>query len=630
MAINREVILSDLLHITQDDGFLYTNNERAVITSTSAFSTLQHDLIENIGIERLQTFFFKFGYHLGEEDAKKVAANEALSMVEKIARGPVIHSLKGYAKSEITETDLETQGNKTISLCCKGMWQHSFEAEQYVKKFGFSERPVCHSLSGYASGFVSFLLGEKVFFKELQCEGQGAPCCKWEGRLVSDWQEESKEYFSYSKELPVLKELEQTNEQLLHEKNNLSIVTRIHQDLTDELIKGSTLATIVKKVNEQIHLPIIVEDKRRQLLASSGIALEDYHLIKSHFDEFLKSGQTIMKTRLLHCGNGTRLVAPIFLLGKIVGYCSFLYDGEEAMNQDIDSMLIGKLASVCSLTFLKEKIELDSMERAKSYFFEEIISGKYASKQEIIRKADYFQLDLADRYYVINMKYKFAKKCEEKELTIHKNIYESVSDFFNRKSINILIDQETDSLFLLITEKQLNNQNIVKLARSLVSCVKKEIKHALFLVGISSLNSDIMEANVALNEARAAVRLSSRDKCITNFSELGMIGVLINEKNEKAIRKIIKDTLGILYEDLDSNKITLMETLYHFLVNGGNLEQTADDLALSVSGLRYRLNKITELLGHDLRDPQLQFQLLLALKAVRIIDYELIVNQVER
>ncbi len=44
-------------------------------------------------------------------------------------------------------------------------------------------------------------------------------------------------------------------------------------------------------------------------------------------------------------------------------------------------------------------------------------------------------------------------------------------------------------------------------------------------------------------------------------------------------------------------KVDLLNTLYVYLQNGGNLEQTADQLALSVSGLRYRMSKVDSLLG---------------------------------
>ena len=98
------------------------------------------------------------------------------------------------------------------------------------------------------------LVGVNVFFKELQCQGQGAPCCVWEGRLVSEWKEEAEEFFSYSKELPILKELEQTNEKLMLERNNLEFVSKTYNEMTNELIKGNSIDSILDILHKQNQL----------------------------------------------------------------------------------------------------------------------------------------------------------------------------------------------------------------------------------------------------------------------------------------------------------------------------------------------------------------------------------------
>ncbi|MEH7158757.1 XylR N-terminal domain-containing protein [Neobacillus drentensis] len=617
----KALTLNDLLHIRQENDLLFANKERSVLVSTSAFGAMQRDLIENIGINRMKTFFFKYGFHLGEEDAQEVQKIDSLSMLEKFGYGPIIHALKGHTKSRITEKEFEVENNQIKSFRLKGIWENSFEAEQHIQNFGITIGTVCYTLTGYATGYVTALLGEEVFFKELQCEGEGAPCCIWEGRLVSEWKEEAEEFFSYSKELPIIKELELTNENLLVEKNNLALVSRTYNEMTNELIKGNNIDSILEKLNKQTNLPIVVEDIRQHVLAYKGISRDDYELIRKRFNHSEDKSRNISKVTVLSFENGTRLITPIYLLGKIVGYCSFLYESGRIPNNEIDSMIIDRLASICALLFLKEKAEIDSLEQVKGHFLEEIITGKY-SQQEILRKADFIQLDLSGPYHMIVLTYKFMKKCEEKEFTLHKNTFEAVSTFFRNKSLNVLIGQQADSLVLLITEKQLNQQTIEDILLSLVSNLKKEIKNSLFLAGISSQNSKIVDAGVAIDEARSAVRLSSRDKPITSFSELGILGVLINDQNENAIRKMIRETLGVLSENFDSNKIELIDTLYHFLLYGGNLEQTAEYLALSKSGLRYRLAKITNFLGCDLRDPQRQFQLLLALKALKIVDHD--------
>ncbi|MBM4765174.1 XylR N-terminal domain-containing protein [Bacillus sp. B15-48] len=614
--------LNDLLHIRQEDELLFANNERSVFVTTRAFGAMQQDLIENIGINRMKTFFFKYGYQLGFDDGREVAKNESLSLEEKIDYGPIIHALKGHVRSRITEKEIKVSENKIKSLRFKGTWENSYEAEQYLQNFGVSDGPVCYTLTGYASGYTTAVVGVDVFFKELQCQGQGAPCCIWEGRLISEWKEEAEEFFSYSKELPILRELEQAHEKLMLERNNLAHVSKTYNELTNELLKGNSLNSILNTLYKQIQLPIVVEDSRQHVITSIGISLEDYESIREAFTESPGKKQCHSKVRVHSFENGTRLQTPIYLLEQHVGTCSFLYENKRIPNYGVDSMILDRLASICSLLFLKEKTEVESMEQVKGHFLEEIVSGKYTN-QEIMRKADFIQLDLSDQYHIIALTYEFLNRCDEKAFTLHNKTFEAVSTFFRKeKNLNVLIGQQLDCLILLITEKQVGQENIGKTIQALLSFLKKEVNNALFFAGISSQNSDILEAGVAVDEARSAVRISSRDKPITLFSDLGMLGILINEQNKQVIRKMIRDQLGVLYEDVDQNKFEMLETLYHFLEQGGNLDQTAENLALSKSGLRYRLNKITDLLSCDLRDPQRQFQLMMALKALKIVDHD--------
>ena len=103
------------------------------------------------------------------------------------------------------------------------------------------------------------------------------------------------------------------------------------------------------------------------------------------------------------------------------------------------------------------------------------------------------------------------------------------------------------------------------------------------------------------------------------FDSLGMVGPLINQNNEKEIRQIARNMLGSLIDHLDHKKLDLIKTLYIFLENGGNLEQTACDNALSLSGLRYRISRIEDLLKHNLRNPFYNYQLYLALQSLILI-----------
>ena len=76
----------------------------------------------------------------------------------------------------------------------------------------------------------------------------------------------------------------------------------------------------------------------------------------------------------------------------------------------MDSMIIGRVSTVCSLILLNEKVKLESTERMKGYFLEEIMNGKYQSEQEIMSKAFFIDLDFTGGYHAIHLKYKVSTK----------------------------------------------------------------------------------------------------------------------------------------------------------------------------------------------------------------------------
>jgi sugar diacid utilization regulator len=136
-----------------------------------------------------------------------------------------------------------------------------------------------------------------------------------------------------------------------------------------------------------------------------------------------------------------------------------------------------------------------------------------------------------------------------------------------------------------------------------------------FKLGISRLGEDIGQAYRCYEEAAIAIRLAVKKK-IVPFKSLGIVGVLINSKNISGIKMIAEQELGPLYRFEDPKMLELLKTLYSFLLNGGKLEQTMQDLTLSMSGLRHRISRIENLLEKDIREPHEMHQLLLIIKSL--------------
>ncbi|HKR50095.1 MAG TPA: helix-turn-helix domain-containing protein [Pseudonocardiaceae bacterium] len=101
----------------------------------------------------------------------------------------------------------------------------------------------------------------------------------------------------------------------------------------------------------------------------------------------------------------------------------------------------------------------------------------------------------------------------------------------------------------------------------------------------------------------------------TLFEDLGIYQLLSEIANIDSVEAFILRWLGPLL-DYDTDKdARLVDTLSRYLECGGNYDLTAKTLSLHRSTLRYRLQRIRDISGHDLNEPDTRFNLQLATRA---------------
>jgi sugar diacid utilization regulator len=123
------------------------------------------------------------------------------------------------------------------------------------------------------------------------------------------------------------------------------------------------------------------------------------------------------------------------------------------------------------------------------------------------------------------------------------------------------------------------------------------------------------EAQLALKMQKAA---GGRD-LVTVFEDLGLYRVLCEMPDSGSWERLIRQWLGALL-DYDARRGSqLVGTLSAYLDSGGNYDATSKALSMHRSGLKYRLQRIREVSGYDLVDPDTRFNLHLACRAWRTL-----------
>jgi transcriptional regulator with PAS, ATPase and Fis domain len=103
--------------------------------------------------------------------------------------GPRIHTLGGLFRIQPGSED---------PLAKKGaMLLASYEAEQHLLHFGRSDSPVCWTICGLTSGYVSHTSGKEIFVLEDHCLGEGHAACHLLGRTRDEWGDERAEELAF-------------------------------------------------------------------------------------------------------------------------------------------------------------------------------------------------------------------------------------------------------------------------------------------------------------------------------------------------------------------------------------------------------------------------------------------------
>lgn len=594
-----------------ENGLVYWEDNRATIVPTSSFGILIKDLYSNIGKERVKGFLRRYGNDLGRLDGKVIKEKfKRIPTDELIKIGPVYHQMRGDVIPNVTKIVVENHVNH-ISTYVEGTWEESFEAIEHIKQFGLSDEPVCHTLVGYASGFLTEVCNQTVLFKEISCVGKGDDICRFVGRTVDYWDEEMHEEMKYYTEEPIIKELKVTYEKLLEERNQLQNVFQINNRLTEEILKDKEIDSIMKTVYELTNRKIVFENNELKPIAWAGFSKSELEQVNESFIRRMeKINKPIHFTRLLDLDDHQRIITPVTLNGRINGYCSFVIDDEMTVDKSrFLRMIIERISSISAIYLLHKKTEIETEERLKGRFLEQILKGEY-EKEDLLKKSNFIGINLLQPFHVVVIKASLPDDGYKEKFAMIENIIQDAAAYFQQREKTILIGQQLQDIVFLMFESELDGSEVTEICRELLTFLTAKHPEVSFQAGISMQGDGLGNVPTHFKEAQTAARMTSGKEPVMKFESLGILGPLIHSSNKEEIERIAENMLKPLFDHLNEEKsLEALRTIYAYLQNGWNLEHTAKELMLSMSGLRYRLRKIEELLGRDLRNPETAYQI---------------------
>ena len=177
--------LREMLDFEPKGGVIRFAGDRALLLNTVALGLLRRELVETLGLVTARGILTRFGYAHGWRTAETLRQQfEWDSEHEWQLAGGRVHQLQGFL---LYEPAPHAPGDPHKAFA-QAIWRESYEAQEHLAQLGPSTEPVCWTLAGYASGYLSCVAGKRILCFEEKCVAKGDAYCLMVGRPEEEWQ----------------------------------------------------------------------------------------------------------------------------------------------------------------------------------------------------------------------------------------------------------------------------------------------------------------------------------------------------------------------------------------------------------------------------------------------------------
>ena len=596
-----------------------------LLTSADAQGMLCKDLITALGIERAKRFLLRYGYHCGVHEARLLKDSvQWQSDLDWLIAGSKMHHITGrvFSYPEKFRVDME-KGIFDVA----GYWNDSFEATQYLKYFPLHNEPICYYMVGYASGYNTECMGKKVIFREMQCRGKGDDHCSYVGKTLEQWGDEIKEDLLFFEDDDMSTELDQMYRKVEQEKEKLKIGYALSRHLTQAMLQGKGFKTFAKLLGESLNCPVLIESNNFEPLAQyRGIpGLVNDMTVK---DQQKKIDKVFRRQSVFEREPENKpiklLTTAIMIKDKIHGYVT-IASGQRF--SDFHSDLLERTATTAALYMQNEQVALETEQRLKGDLLEQLINNKEAKAEDIHSRLAILGYDIREPHYVIHIEMKEKNKEHASSLNSdYLKIYNKFTDIFNfvinRNGPIALMLPKLDTVQAIISKKYIDAEHMT--VKKFGERLLRELggnNHRMY-IGISEETSNLSDFYQKAVEAKKAVELAKVRSCDSKVilaSELGHITLFLNARAPEELEAFAVGKLQTILDYDEKKKAELLLTLFYYSQNEFNLHKTARSMTISISGMRYRLQKIEDLLNIDLSNSNVRFEMQLALQILLML-----------
>ncbi len=403
----------------------------------------------------------------------------------------------------------------------------------------------------------------------------------------------------------------------------------ISNRFTRILLNGGRLQSICDTLSDILQLPVMVLDKNQEQLQVSTRFKEFFHN-SARQSELLAIKREIEQSRYHH--NQKQLVPgapkkidpfdvyyePVIASRECFGYV-LVWDVNRTMS-DIDFVAIQHSVTTCALEMVKQKAVMLKREMQEKDFIEELLTNQDLDEHACIERSHQFNLPVQTSAGVCTLEVKPGLKNKY-------NVTSSLLDIIKehvKEYKQIRLYAIKDKFVLLYFDRM--DERVLQ---EIFVKISKQIDERFSLqtvCGIGTAKERLFQASESYSEAMQAIAIGSKLKkqVVYTYSQLGLYNLLylLSEREKQPLQLFCESELGPVIQHDRQFESNLIETLEIYLQEKESYKATAERLYVHPNTVKYRIDKIKDLLGEAAFKGENRFQLELALKGLKFLNVD--------
>ena len=420
----------------------------------------------------------------------------------------------------------------------------------------------------------------------------------------------------------------------------------IHRRFTELVLDGKGVNEICKTLAELLESAVVIEDASFHLLAHAGGSGDPHRketiqrqgtpqrvLFDPQIQRMLREVEhkrgPVKVPAFPHVGmSRERLIAPILAANQVLGYISVL--DHPPHHEELAYMAIEQAALVLALAIAKER-ELSEVEgRVRGEFLEDLLHGTYGEEAAAQRRARHLGYPLNGSHIVMLVDiddfrgFSKARQISEDAIQgLKREFLRRVTGIVRASYPRALVQGRSDSVVSLLPlgtepgDHQARGRSLGIQVRQAIADWKPGFTVSIGFSGPTDAPAGIAAAQREVVSVMDSLARFKRWGQVVSVPELGLTGLLAAVTDERLV-DYSRRHLGPLMQHDSTRKGSLVSTLRAYLETGEQ-QQAASRLRVHPNTLRYRLDRIREISGVDLEDPETRLNLAVALRVQALL-----------